>query len=633
MATSVTDFYKANPTYIGNAGKRPKKQTGKGGFLTSLISEGGAAGGAALGASIGSAVPGFGTVIGAGIGGLIGGFSGRLTENKIRDNEFRPGQAFGEGALSGALSAAGAGFQAYKGIKAAKGLTNALGRSDEVAGIATNALKQAPKTGMASRKGLDIVSKAGGYYARDNVPGIGKITVSKAQYYDDVLKKLKIPANDAGDIAGRVGKVREALGSTISESLKRSNVPLSKSQITAYGDDILKQVNKTPGLTTEAKKFAKSQVDLMKSEVKDLGGLHNFRVQLDDVINWNANPDSALAAQQGAAKVLRTGIRDRINNLVPGLKDTNKLFHDVTDIEKLALKASGRVSAEATGGGGGGLVSRVLSSPTANTAKAKAGRALTKVGPYTAGTGGFGSQVTNQALRQLPGNLVGAMGTTGGSEQMQGQLQPDLAQQYAQDPTNPQFLGVDPAQFGYPVDNTVQSQQQTQPQSAYTLEQAIADIQKYPKDAAKIQAYYKFVQDAEGGGTVSAAERKIQRQAESAMQGLQQLKQLYTQAGGGQNRLPGIAGNIQGKLGGNSKTEAYNRIRDSLTTSLARAFGETGVLTDQDREVYRQALPRIEDTPEEAAIKLQYLEDMLMQSQPSQAPSESDIYNALQGAY
>jgi hypothetical protein len=100
--------YKATQTAT-----KPAKKKGRGGFITSLISEaggtGGAIGGASLGATIGSVVPGIGTVIGglagAGIGGFLGGTGGRLAENKIRDDEYRVGDALKEGAISGVAGA------------------------------------------------------------------------------------------------------------------------------------------------------------------------------------------------------------------------------------------------------------------------------------------------------------------------------------------------------------------------------------------------------------------------------------------------------------------------------------------------------------------------------------------------
>ena len=66
---------------------------GRGGTLTSLISEGGATGGAIAGAALGSVVPVLGTAIGGIIGAGIGGFGGRIAENKIRDDRLGLGDA------------------------------------------------------------------------------------------------------------------------------------------------------------------------------------------------------------------------------------------------------------------------------------------------------------------------------------------------------------------------------------------------------------------------------------------------------------------------------------------------------------------------------------------------------------
>lgn len=116
-----------------NQPQQPVKQSGKGGFLSSLISEGGGIGGAAGGAALGTAIlPGVGTLIGAGLGGFAGAFGGRLAENKIRDDEYKVGSALTEGTLTGALSALGPAFQMAKGAKGAKALSSAIGGADDV---------------------------------------------------------------------------------------------------------------------------------------------------------------------------------------------------------------------------------------------------------------------------------------------------------------------------------------------------------------------------------------------------------------------------------------------------------------------------------------------------------------------
>jgi hypothetical protein len=70
-----------------------KHTSGRGGFLTSLISEGGATGGAVTGAMAGSAFGPVGTIIGGALGGFAGGFGGSAVEQKVRDNNIDFGKA------------------------------------------------------------------------------------------------------------------------------------------------------------------------------------------------------------------------------------------------------------------------------------------------------------------------------------------------------------------------------------------------------------------------------------------------------------------------------------------------------------------------------------------------------------
>lgn len=629
MATSVQEFLQANPGYRGSANtsnrsqpkkKESNKQRGRGGFLTSLISELGGAGGAATGAAVGSLLGPLGTVVGAGVGGLVGGTGGRVAENKVRDNEYRLGDALKEGALSGAFGAAGAGFQALKGARAAKALGGALG-DDAASKTAGVALKNTGRQGIASRKGLDIVSKSGGYYARENVPGIGKIGTQKVQYYDDLLKKLKIPANDAGDVARQAGQRLSAVNQTIEQALEAGNKKLTQKQVAAYADDIFKNLSSKGGVTQESKKFALDQLDLLKKNVRDTKGLHTFRKQLDEAINWNANPDSATAQLQNSAKEIRKGLKNILDNEVPGLRQSNKLYHDLTDIEKLALKSAGRVSGEATQGGGG-LASRLLSSPTANTARAKAGRALTNVGPYTAGTGGFASQVTNQALRQAPGNIGEALATPA---QDASEAPQDLSSALGTDPMGADLMGGDPMMGGF--DSMAQPQ--------YTLQQALQEAYSLLGDRqspATYLQYAKAIMDANEGSKASANQKNASAKAEGANRIIDELEAVFNQSGGARGPIEGRVGQLGAALGGgNQALKSYQDLRSAYTAQISRALGEVGVLTDKDREVIQRAIPSVNDSREAASIKLNTLRNILAQlvQNNSGAQDSNDLINAL----
>jgi hypothetical protein len=619
----VADYIK----YKNPAPKAPVKQKGKGGFLTSLISEGGGAGGAAGGAALGTLLlPGVGTILGAGLGGLIGGTAGRGVENKIRDNQNFLGaggsakSAIGEGILAGALSSAGAGFQAFKGAKAAKGLTGALGGTDDAAKAASKSMKNAPRVGMFERKGVDVTSKAGGYYARDNAPGIGKITTDKVKYYDDLLRKSKIGANDAGDLARSVRTRINALNTALDDSLTKGNRPLSRAELDAFAKDIMKTMNKG-GVTKESKKYVADQLRTMKSTVKDVKGLHRFRGEVDDAINWNANPDSATAQMQAGAKHLRSGIRDKLNNSVPGLKQTNNLYHDFTDIEKLALKANSRVAANATSAGNG-LTGRILTSSPVNTVRAKGGQMMAAGGKYTAGTGGFGTQVTNNAIRQSPANLTEALMTSTGATAPPEELAPadPMAEFGANLSAGPETGG-----FGGEVP-------QTAPPMGLedALRQAAGILGPDQTPSTYLQYAKEIMEQGESSGG-TAAQKQSASKAQGAGRIIDELEAVFNSSGGARGPIAGRMEQLGAAAGGgNQALKSYQDMRSAYTAQISRALGEVGVLTDKDREVIQRAIPSVNDSQEAAGIKIQTLRNILNQLASRGGGSDAnDLYSAI----
>lgn len=112
------DEFRSNAIRIQPKKQAPAPQVkGRGGSLTSFISEGGALGGAAAGAAAGSILGPVGTLVGGAIGGGIGAFSGRAAENKIRDDKWNLGEAGKEAAWTALF--AGRPIKAIKGATAA----------------------------------------------------------------------------------------------------------------------------------------------------------------------------------------------------------------------------------------------------------------------------------------------------------------------------------------------------------------------------------------------------------------------------------------------------------------------------------------------------------------------------------
>lgn len=599
-------------------------------WLSSIISELGGAGGAAGGAALGTALlPGIGTVLGAGIGGFLGGTGGRLAENKIRDDEYRLGDALKEGAWSGALSGAGSAFQVAKAAKGAKALSGALGDD-----VAKGAIKAVPRTGVLQNKGLAMTSKAGGYFTGAQVPGAKPLTTSQVQQYDKLLRKLKIPANDASDLARGVEGRLKQVGGVLEKSLAKGNRPIPTKEVKAFADDLAKKVASNAGLGKAEAKIAQEQAAKL-SKIKDVKGLLDFRKELDRTISYVANPDSPEISRQAVARIFRGGIKDKVNTLVPGLKRQNNLYHDLSDIQSYVLKAANRGGTQTTSGSS--LFGTLSSSATANTAKAKAGAALSKVGAYTAGTGGPLTQVTNQAMRQAPAGLGRAispsMDPTQGlpPEELGGEDQA-LMDAYEQISGG----GMDP------MEGMAGVQQPQQP--AYTLQQALAEAQQLlgPEESpASYLSYAKALMDASEGPESSANQKNASAKAQGASRIIDELEAVFTQSGGAR-------GPIQGRLqqagaaagGGNQALKSYQDLRAAYTAQISRALGEVGVLTDKDREVIQRAIPSVNDSQEAAAIKLQTLRNILGQlansspQQPSYGDYETDLSSLIQqGAF
>lgn len=651
MATSVTDFYKANPNYVGNANvpqqsqqpQAPKSKRGSGNqsWLSSIISElsgaGGAAAGAATGAALGSVVPGIGNIIGGIAGGVIGGFgggtAGRLAENKVRDKEYRLGDALKEGAVSGAFGGIGPAWQGARGLSAlgkasgSKGIgagLNALsGMSDDAAKIAGKAISMSGKKAgraigqgvlekgdlaYASRKGLQSTGDKLRGWNRGVAAGANGVSPDSAAAYNRAL-------DGANKWFSGIGKSSQY--TNVDDALKalRNSYKASPEAAQAFGksnaDDLasrfLQNLDDNPAL----KGTLKGKSDKIAGNLLDDAFSFSNKKNGDfiEYMSSKINPRYKTVSSGGSAGSVESQILEAFRDAGKSIIDenlmtrsgVNKQFANLLGGSKQVGKALTRDIG--SGSGQGVTYGRTLANilgPGADLG----GRVLQQVGGVTkyttpAARGVIMRGITNQSMQPVVQDPT--------QEQDQSQVQNTYGQAGGQDISG----------MGDPMQQT-EGQQMPQ-QSAYSLQQALADLKAHPdaKSRKNIMDYYDFVQSGEAaqakamGGNLTAQEKKTQQQTQTALKGLEQLQGLYGGAGGGQGRVEGIFNTISGKGGANSKANAYNQIRRSLTTALARALGETGIMTDQDREVYLEALPRLEDNPEEAAIKIQYLKEML----------------------
>lgn len=567
----------------------PQQQKGKGGFLSSIISELGGGGGAAGGAALGTLLlPGIGTVIGGGLGGLLGGFGGKAIEQKVRDNQnvFGAGGSFkkdlGEGAVDGALSAAGEGFQALKGAKAAKNAGAGLG--DLVAQGGGDVLKTAPKTGVIQDIGQSLKAGAGGYGIGAKVAGEAPLTAQASADVGSTLEKLGIKASSPEAQAKSIGQKIQNIGNLLTNQYEKGAVNIGTAEANDVGAKILDQIAKTPGLTESAKNYALEETsNLVKNHAASTSDLWKYTKSLEsNGINFAANPDSTTAGQQVVNKIISGNVRDVLNTKVPGVADANSLFHDASNAQKYILSAAKDTK-------GGGITGRVLNLSPVKSLESKAGGALSTVGKFAAGTGGPVTQLTNNLIRQSPAGLARALGGANTQPDQSTDVSPQIP-----DPSQ----NVDPS-IGAPM----QAQQPT-----YSLQNALMDAQRDPKNASQYLAFANaFSAQAKNSASdtkLTAAQSTLKDGITSALAALDSTEQLLSTAGGAKGAT-GATANIP-ILGQylNPSGHSYEATKTDTALQLAKALSGTSRAPASVFQQVLHSLPSVTDTPQVAANKI-----------------------------
>lgn len=635
MATSVKDFLQKNPNYIGysNTANRTApqvKQRGRGGFLSSLISEiggaGGALGGAAAGAAAGSIVPGIGNlvggIIGAGIGGFTGGAGGRLVENKVRDNEYRLGDALKEGALSGAFGAAGSGFQAARGLKAVGGLkglqaATAAGGDDALVAASKSILTGGKKAGISlanggfddlamaakSTAGRNAAERTGGAMYRSTLgiddivmPGQTKpTTLFKADELAKEAQKIGLkgtPAQMQRQLGVQYERFNTQVAQKLAESTKtRGFKEIYKSTIddiskqlpirvesTPVKEELVRTLNNTLKPLAEKGKLNASAVSAFKNSLdvdsafkKISLGSNLTAKETVDLALWK-HADNVIKDLAPAAKELTTR-QSKLYGLAQGLGRMTRTPGDPQNLSNLAIR---------------------VASPVVRDVQNATGRALTKVGGVQAGI-----------KESIPG-FVGpvAKGTVArgvGNQMFNPSAPAESGAGVEQDTTLYGPTAIQSALSGGMTGERAPSQ--APQQSPYPLEAALADMQRDPQHASDYIKYYQFFDKATTPDKESVKAQDAAYAGNNALNIVSQLEQAYNQAGGAQGRLGGLASTLAGKAGANDAVSVYNDNKMAFLSNVARSLGEKGVLTDQDIERIAKAFPSPTSTKQEAAAK------------------------------
>jgi len=602
----------------------PVAPKGRGGFLTSLISEGGGLGGAtagaSLGASVGSIVPGVGTVLGgllgAGIGGFAGATGGRLAENKIRDDKYKLGEALKEGAITGVLSAsplklvkgASAASQALaagsKGMPAFNAAIAKPGIIAQMLGKAGNrattaSLKASPTqlTKFATETGEDIVP----FIQRNNLIGksADELKNIKPQFqsaYNAAVTGIDRPIQlDEILKAAREGGIGKLAGSSATSSRKMGiqsmdelGAALGRGKKKQFLPEEILGVKRDFDAATKAYRFD----DAAKAVPQ------NVSDTLKDVIRA-ASPQSRVAGQDV----------QKLNKLIELASKQENLGRGTMPFGMTDLIAGG---AGGAAGGVPGMAAAIAAKRLANSPKLASGFAKYATGAAERGAARAlkPSSIGAIAKRTLPFDAAGAM---------LGALSPD--EQAQQEPTgveqdlttlpgggSPDVISALGGAGGVPEPQ----------QSMYSREAAAMDIQKDlqatgGKNMDKYMALYEFMNpevkaDANkpGYGRPSAQQYSL---ATAGIEGADQLAQMLASDPSVLNKTatPGqdlpIIGGLINRLTG---TGEYQATAQNTLDALARA--RTGAaMTPSEEKFYQRLLPRAGDNQTTVQNKLQLL--------------------------
>jgi hypothetical protein len=470
--------------------------------------------------------------------------------------------------------------------------------------------------------------------------------MAQSQQIDDLLNKLKIPTGSPEARQAALESHISNMNNTLSDLYGRN---VQRVQPKALGTAIMGDVSKLPLIDSAAKKSAQEFVDGQLKGVKNTNDLWAIIKQIDaNKIKWGGSPSAKLVDREAVARAIRGNIRDVLNKKLPGVANTNSLYHDAVNANEL-LKGISTNS-------GGGLFGTIKGLGPVKALESKAGSAIEKTGKLTAGTGGPASKVIEQAKFQAPPNLAEALSGLG--------AQPA---QTASDITVPSSLpGADQSGQGQgpyydPTDPFGQGSQltdayaaasqpdQSQSGSTYSEQNLVADISRDPKHMAQYLDLFKTLSSIEaakaktGGGNIGKVSSQNFSNAQSGYSALQSLSDLYKTDPGVIQRA-GTPGRGLPLVGGLIANKANTTQMDALAANVADKYIRltTGATANADeiKTLKTQMLPRPGDTPQQAQYKLnqfaQLFQSIMQQAQGQGGGSDlTDVLSQLQtqGAY
>lgn len=138
--------------------------------------------------------------------------------------------------------------------------------------------------------------------------------------------------------------------------------------------------------------------------------------------------------------------------------------------------------------------------------------------------------------------------------------------------------------------------------------------------ASQLQSMYdlasKFEQSNASSYKLSQSSKNAMASSDNAINTVDQLEQLFKNAGSGSGRLGGLIQGARADIGWDENAKIYNSLANASVTQIAKALAGSGsgTVSDMDAKVIMNALPTISDTPTEAKAKFAALKQRLQNS-------------------
>lgn len=484
--------------------------------------------------------------------------------------------------------------------------------------------------------GQQMEARSGGYAVNAKQPGAKELDIGGSKAVGNTLSSEGIKT---GSPIARLNMVEGKLkdyGGQIDQVLAKNNVVLSKEQRQQIADKYLSGLSSKMGTNDAVLKHAQNLADnFVKNGGKDAKGLIANKRQLDeDLINYIKNPDSALAHEQRAVVPFRQTLKEEANNLVPGLKQANDKYHDLSTAKGYLVKGSGEMN------GRGGIVQRVAESGPIKTAEAFLGKGMQKAAGEARQTGGIVQRkLLNRAVREEGKQLIGhTIAAPAGVDGGVGSLLSSTASPPEDMPSEaaPTDAATQPAAGGGDLSAATDTTDDTQAQLDSAIKQALASGDTKGLDnLLKVADYYATQAKATKEKPLGSTQQQQANNAQSALQSLSDLSGFIKGDRGVVNKsgIPGqgsIVGGFESNLLGTGKyNTAASNIRDVISRLRSGA-----ALTQQEEKRYTNMIPKAGDSDSVIQFKIGQLQDLFTKFASPQS-SGGDLQDLLsqQGAY